>query len=72
MATTGWLGSSGRVVWDVDSAASLLAPIRKSAQELAFTTATDTNGLVHEFHKYSKGIKSAASISGDEVVAPIF
>ena len=72
MATTGWLGSAGKVVWDVDEAASLLAPIRKSAQEYLYTVGADQNGLIHESHKYSKGLKSAAPSSDGEVEAHIF
>jgi len=68
MATTGWLGSAGRVVRNLDEAASLLAPIRKSAQEQLYVVATDANGLVLEIHKYSKGIKSSAPFQGNEAV----
>ena len=67
MVTTGWFASSGRVVRDVADAAALVAPIRKSAQELAYTIATDANGLVLEIHKYTKGTGGASQISAKEV-----
>ena len=67
MVTTGSLSYAGNVVRDVTDAAALLAPIRKSAQELTYTIATDENGLVLEIHKYSKGVKSAASINPIEL-----
>ena len=51
MATTGWIGSRGKVVRNTDEAASLLAPIRKGAQGLTYPIATDENGLVLEIHK---------------------
>lgn len=72
MATTGWIGSAGRVVRNVDEAASLASFIRKGAQELIYTIATAKNGLVHEIHKYSKGLKSSAPISCGKVEAQIF
>ena len=57
MVTTSWLGSSGRVVRDLDEAASLASIIRKSAQELAYVIITDKNGLILDIHKYSKGLQ---------------
>jgi len=72
MASTGWIGSAGRVVRNVDEAASLVSPIRKSAQELAYVILTDKSGLVQEIHKYSKGLKLWAPISCGEFEAHIF
>lgn len=62
MVSTGWIGSSGRVVRNVDEATSLVSHIRKSAQEQAYLVATDKKGLVLEVQKYSKGLTSSASI----------
>lgn len=63
MVTTGNIKAAGNVVRNLDDAASLLAHIRKSAQELAYTIATDKDGIVLEIHKYSKGTITSASVS---------
>ena len=57
MVTTGWLGSSGRLVRDLDETASLASTIQKSTQELIYLITTDKNGLILEIHKYSKGLQ---------------
>ena len=62
-ATTGDIAASGMVVKNTADAAALLAPIRKSAQEILFTIATNQDGLVLEIHKYSKGLTASAPIS---------
>ena len=69
MVTTGWIGSSGKVVRNLDEAASLLAHIRKSAQEQIFLVTTDKNGLVLEVQRYSKGLVGSASLNPPEMVA---
>jgi adenine/guanine phosphoribosyltransferase-like PRPP-binding protein len=65
--TTGSIRAAGRVVSSAEEAASLLASIRKSAQELFFTVTTDKDGIVLEVHRYAKGTRTGAIISPTEV-----
>ena len=46
MDTTNWIGSSIRLVRDVDAAATLLDHLRKSAQGLIYTITSDENVTV--------------------------
>ena len=72
MATTGRIAASGNTVQNIEQAASLLAHIRKSAQELFYSVAVDDSGKILEIHKYTKGQKSAASLDFTEVVGRVF
>ena len=72
MATTGRISASGNTVRNIEQAASLLAHIRKSAQELFYSVAVDGNGNILEIHRYSKGRKSEAALDFGEVVGRIF
>ena len=46
MDTTNWIGSSIRLVRDVDAVATLLDHLRKSAQGLIYTITSDENVTV--------------------------
>ena len=67
MQTTGDISYSGNVVKNADDAAALMAHIRKSAQEFAYTVATDKDGVVLEIHKYTKGTGGASQIMPREI-----
>jgi len=67
MVTTGYIGHDGLVAKDTAHVASLLAHIRKSAQEYAYTVTTNKNGTILEIHKYSKGAKDSADINPIEI-----
>lgn len=69
--TTGHIKGSGIMVRNEDDAASLLAPLRKSAQELAYTITTDSRGKILEIHRYSKGARASALISPLEIAGRI-
>ena len=71
MATTGELRASGWLVRNVDEAASLLAPIRKAAQENLYVITTDENGVVLEVHRVVKGTSTAAQISPIDAVGHV-
>lgn len=71
MATTGYIAADGNAVLSVEDAASLLAGIRKLAQENAYTVTVDKNGIVLEVHKYSKGTKNAADIAPNEMAGRV-
>jgi DNA repair protein RadC/GNAT superfamily N-acetyltransferase len=66
--TTGNIAAAGNVVRGVEDAASLIAPIRKAAQENAFLIIAGSDGTVLEVMRYSKGTKGAASIDPSEVI----
>ena len=70
MATTGTLRSSGVVAKTPAQIASILSPIRKSAQELAYAVATDKDGVILQIHKYSKGTKEGINVHPIEVAIP--
>lgn len=72
METTGSIAAAGNVVRDIDDAAALLATIRKSAQEMAFTIAVAADGTVLEIHRYSRGTASGASLSYSEIIGRLF
>ncbi len=62
MATTGNISAAGGVVQNESEAASLLAHIRKLAQEDAYMVAVDEKGNVLEIHRYSKGTGHSSQI----------
>ena len=68
MRTTGWIAGDGNVVQSAEDAASLLADIRKNAQETVYSVVTDKDGLVLEIHRYSKGTSGAAPLNAVEFV----
>lgn len=65
---TGNVKAASVRVSDVAEAASLMAQIRKSPQELAYTVAVDEMGRILEIHKYSKGTATRAYVSPQELV----
>jgi hypothetical protein len=71
MVTTGHLAAAGNVVRNIDDAAALVAPIRKSAQELVFAITTGEDGTVLEVHRYSKGTASAAHLLPADVIGHV-
>ena len=72
MATTGNIWWDGNVVRNAEDAASLIAPIRKSAQENIYTIVTDPNGTVVEIHRYGKGAKASGQFDELEVMGRVF
>lgn len=72
METTGSIAAAGNVVRDVGDAAALLAPIRKSAQEMAFTIAVAADGTVLEIHRYSRGSATGATLIPSDIMGRIF
>jgi hypothetical protein len=68
MATTGSLAASGNVVRDIDDAASLLSPIRKSAQEEVCAISVAADGTVLEIHRYSRGMRASAYMAGADII----
>lgn len=65
--TTGNIKASGTVISGIEDAASVLASIRKKAQEDFYSIAVDKDGTILEIHRYSKGTKAAALVSSIEV-----
>ena len=65
--TTGNIKGAGTVLAGIDDAASLIAPIRKKAQEDFYSIAVDKDGTILEIHRYSKGTKGATLVSPVEV-----
>lgn len=72
METTGTIKASGNVANNSADVASLLAHIRKEAQENAYSVAVDKDGVVVEIHKYGKGTKGEASINIIEIAGRTF
>ncbi|MDD4392263.1 MAG: JAB domain-containing protein [Desulfobacterales bacterium] len=71
MATTGYIGHNSLVAKNAAEVASLLAHIRKSAQEHVFTVTTDKNGTILEIHRYSKGLRNSSQISPIELAGHV-
>jgi hypothetical protein len=72
MVTTGHLRSGSLRIESPADAASLLAHIRKGAQEYLYTVATDEAGNILEVHRYTKGVRMASQASATELVGRIF
>lgn len=71
MATTGYIAASGNIVRSPEDAAALLAPIRKSAQELIYGITTDENGVVLEIHEYAKGTARSVNYHTHELIGHV-
>ena len=69
--TTGTITAAGNVISDNADAASLLASIRKSAQENLYTITVNKEGRILEIHRYAKGVRSSASIFASEVAGRV-
>ena len=69
METTGSIAAAGHVVLSMDDAASLVAGIRKSAQEMVYAVAVAGDGTVLEIHRYSKGDLASVSLTPHIIVA---
>lgn len=67
MATSGRILAASQGASSASDVASLLAHIRKSAQEIAYTVTVDKNDTILEIHKYSKGKRGSSQISPVEV-----
>lgn len=68
MASTGNVRWSGTVVRNEADVASLLAGLRKSPQEFFYSVVTDENGTILEIHRYVKGVKAGAMVTGGDVI----
>jgi hypothetical protein len=71
MATSGDIAAAGNVVLSDDDAASLLAPIRKEAQEHFMVVVVDSQGLVLEIHRYTVGTNRSSQFNTAEITGRV-
>ncbi|MBW1697850.1 MAG: hypothetical protein JRH18_19980 [Deltaproteobacteria bacterium] len=71
MASTGRIKGPSPYIHSAQEAASLLAHIRKSPQELFYVVTVDDTGKILEIHKYSKGLKGSARVLPSEAAGHV-
>jgi DNA repair protein RadC/predicted RNA methylase len=71
MATSGDIAAAGNVIFSVDDAASLLAHIRKEAQEHMMVVVVDSQGLVLEVQRYTVGTHGSSQFNLAELTGRV-
>lgn len=72
MQTTGNIRGQGHFVRSAQEVASLLAPLRKKAQEEAFLVITDRDGRLLEVERHTKGTKRASMVDPGQLAGRVF
>ncbi|GEM_PF-7050753 len=72
LETTGNIKGKDYFVRSADEAASLLAPLRKKAQEEAYLVITDKHGRILEVERHTKGLKAASQLDIPQMAGRAF